>query len=125
MTAAFIFPGQGAQQVGMMADLAEASPPARAMFERADAQLGYALSELCFEGPPDRLNATDISQPAIFTCSAAALAALSGVLGKDVPVPAMMAGLSLGEYTALYAADAIDFEDALALVHKRGQYMQA
>jgi len=124
MTAALLFPGQGAQQVGMLADLAEASPAARAVFQRADAQLGFALSRVCFEGPPDRLNATDISQPAIFVCSAATLAAMHEALGDDLPEPAMLAGLSLGEYTALYAADAIDFAPALDLVARRGRFMQ-
>jgi [acyl-carrier-protein] S-malonyltransferase len=124
MNVAFLFPGQGAQQVGMMADLAEASLAAREVFDRADAQLGYSLSELCFNGPARRLNATDVSQPAIFVCSAAALAAMKDALGEKVPATRMMAGLSLGEYTALYAADALDFGAALDLVDQRGQYMQ-
>ncbi len=124
MKTAFLFPGQGAQQVGMMADLAEASSAARALLDKADQQLGYRLSDLCFNGPAERLNATDLSQPAIFACSAAALAAMQEALEDRVPVPAMMAGLSLGEYTALYAADAIDFAPALDLVAQRGRYMQ-
>ena len=121
---AFLFPGQGAQQVGMMADLAEASSAARAVFAQADAALGYSLSGLCFNGPAERLNATDVSQPAMFVCSAAALAAMKEALGDGVPVPAMMAGLSLGEYTALHAAGAIDFEPAVGLVAQRGRFMQ-
>lgn len=124
MTVAFLFPGQGAQQVGMMADLADASSAAQALFETADAQLGYSLSELCFSGPAERLNDTDVSQPAMFVCSAAALAAMQEALADRVPAVAMMAGLSLGEYSALYAADAIDFEAALDLVAKRGRFMQ-
>jgi len=126
VSVAFLFPGQGAQQVGMMADLAEASPAARRVFEMADEQLGFALSELCFAGPEEKLNATDMSQPAMFACSAAALAAMEEAIGlENLPQPTMMAGLSLGEYTALYAADAIDFSDALDLVTRRGAAMQA
>ncbi|MHC4715407.1 MAG: ACP S-malonyltransferase [Planctomycetota bacterium] len=125
MTEAFLFPGQGAQQVGMLAGLAEASPAARAVFDAADEQLGFDLSRLCFEGPPDRLDATDVCQPAIFVCSAAMLAAMDEALGERAPAPAMLAGLSLGEYTALYAADAIDFAPALNLVARRGRFMQA
>jgi [acyl-carrier-protein] S-malonyltransferase len=108
----------------MMADLAEASPAARAMFDRADDILGWSVREVCFVGPAERLDRTDVSQPAIFTASAAALAALDEALGDSRPEPAMMAGLSLGEYTALYAADAIDFEPCLRLVAERGRLMQ-
>jgi len=124
VSVAFLFPGQGAQQVGMVADLAEASPAARRVFELADAQMGFSLSELCFAGPEARLDATDMSQPAIFACSAAALASMEETLGDSLPAPATMAGLSLGEYTALYAADAIDFQPALELVTRRGRFMQ-
>jgi len=125
MNVAFIFPGQGAQQVGMMSDLADASSAARGVFAEADEQLGYALSEICFKGPSERLDATDISQPAIFVCSVAAAAAMKEALGGVVPVASVMAGLSLGEYTALHQAGAIDFHSALDLVSKRGQFMQA
>ena len=124
MSEAFLFPGQGAQQVGMMADLAEASPAAGGIFELADAQMGFALSELCFAGPAERLATTDVCQPAIFICSAAALAAMEQTLGDSAPTPAMMAGLSLGEYTALYAAGAVGFRAALELVTKRAQLMR-
>ena len=124
MGAGFLFPGQGAQQVGMMADLARVSPAAEALFAAADRQLGFELSRIIFEGPDRRLNATDVSQPAIFVCSAAALAAMEAVLGSAAPRPVMAAGLSLGEYTALYAAGALDFGAALDLVAKRGRYMQ-
>ena len=125
MKTALLFPGQGAQHVGMMADVAAASAAARRLFERADAQLGYSLSALCFAGPAERLNTTEISQPAIFVCSAAMLAAVYEALGQEhLPDVVMMAGLSLGEYTALYAADAIDFDPALDLVARRGRYMQ-
>ncbi|HET6428349.1 MAG TPA: ACP S-malonyltransferase [Phycisphaerae bacterium] len=124
MTAALLFPGQGAQQVGMLAEVAEASPAARAVFRLADEQLGFPLSRVCFEGPAERLNATDVCQPAIFVSSAATLAAMHEALGDGLPEAAMMAGLSLGEYTALYAADAIDFAPALELVAQRGRFMQ-
>ena len=86
--------------------------------------MGYALSEICFKGPRHRLDATEISQPAIFVCSAAALAAVREALGERTPEPVMSAGLSLGEYTALYAAGAVDFAEALELVSLRGRYMQ-
>ena len=109
----------------MMADLAEASRAARGLFARADDQLGFSLSELCFTGPADRLNATDMSQPAMFVASVAALAAMQEALGEGAPQPAIAAGLSLGEYTALHAAGAIDFAPALDLVAKRGRFMQA
>ena len=109
----------------MMADLAEASSAARAVFAAADEQLGYALSEICFRGPAERLDATDIAQPAMFVCSAAAAAAMKEALGENAPVATMAAGLSLGEYTALHAAGAIDFCSALDLVAKRGRFMQA
>jgi [acyl-carrier-protein] S-malonyltransferase len=108
----------------MMADLAAVSPAAKAVLDQADAVLGMPLRELCFTGPQERLNATDISQPAIFACSAAALAAMHETLGAKTPTPAMMAGLSLGEYSALFAAGAIDFEPALKLVALRGKLMQ-
>jgi [acyl-carrier-protein] S-malonyltransferase len=124
MSTGFLFPGQGAQQVGMMADLAEASSAAREVFALADEVLGYPLSQVCFNGPADRLNATDVSQPATFVCSAAALAAMGEALGARAPQPVMMAGLSLGEYTGLYAADAIDFRPALELVARRGRFMR-
>jgi [acyl-carrier-protein] S-malonyltransferase len=121
---AFLFPGQGAQQVGMMADLAEASPAARRVFDQADAILGYPLSQVCFGGPAERLDATDVSQPAILACSAAAQAAMAEALGGRAPRPSVLAGLSLGEYTALHVAEAMDFQTALRLVALRGQLMQ-
>ncbi len=108
----------------MMADLAEVSSAARGVFADADEQLGYALSEICFHGPAERLDATNIAQPAMFVCSVAAAAAMKEALGDNAPVATTTAGLSLGEYTALYAAGALDFESALDLVSKRGQFMQ-
>ena len=101
-------------------DLCEGFPAAADLFDRAGAATGLDLKQLCFEGPEDRLNRTDIAQPAIFTVSAAVLAAL----GDRIEVPAFAAGLSLGEYTALYAAGAMDFETGVKLVAKRGELMQ-
>ena len=121
---AAIFPGQGAQLVGMGRDVAEAFDVAREVFDQADAVLGFALSKLCFEGPEDELNATDIQQPAIFVTSVALFRAATdaGLVQPDQFAAA--GGLSLGEYTALHIAGAIDFEPALRLVYRRGQLMQ-
>lgn len=123
---AFLFPGQGAQHVGMGKDLYEAFESARRIFDQAEQAINMPLKKLCFEGPEEELNKTDICQPAIFTMSAAALAAMHEVPGErtDSIHPAFSAGLSLGEYTALYAAGAIDFADALRLVAIRGKLMQ-
>jgi len=120
MKIAHLFPGQGAQAVGMGKDLCEAFPAAADLFARAEVATGLDLRRLCFEGPEDQLNRTDIAQPAIFTVSAAVLAAL----GDRLEAPAFAAGLSLGEYTALYAAGAMDFETGVKLVAKRGELMQ-
>jgi len=126
MRAVLLLPGQGAQKVGMGADFAAASPAARNLFERADSLLGLELSRICFEGPAEELTRTDIAQPAIFTCSLAALAALEEGLGPAGPLePAGAAGLSLGEYSALAACGALSFEDGLRLVRLRGLEMQA
>jgi [acyl-carrier-protein] S-malonyltransferase len=120
---AYIFPGQGAQVVGMGKDFYESEPIAKDFFDKADKITGYSLSKICFEGPEDKLNSTTISQPAIFVMSAAVLEVLKS---KNLLKPAIItAGLSLGEYTALYAAGLISFEDGLKLVQKRGQAMQA
>jgi len=122
-------PGQGAQAVGMGRGWFENSPAAAAIFAQADAilveRLGGPLSTLCFEGPAERLNQTDVSQPAIYTCSVACHAALveRGELGAMGPVDAA-AGLSLGEYTALHLAGAFDFVVGLQLVAERGRLMQ-
>ena len=125
MSAAAIFPGQGAQLVGMGQDVAAAHPAARRIFDLADATLGIPLSQLCFQGPEERLNATDVQQPAIFVTSVALYraAAAAGLIAPDSF--GAMGGLSLGEYTALHLADALSFADALRLVHRRGQLMQA
>lgn len=107
----------------MGADAARSSDAARAVFEAADAALGFPLSRLCFEGPEDELRRTEIQQPAILTTSVAFLRLLEKEL-PEVPRPAFVAGHSLGEYSALVAAGALDFADAVRLVHARGRYMQ-
>ncbi len=117
MTVAYLFPGQGSQTVGMGRDLYERSPEARALFDRADEALGYSISKICFEGPEDELRLTRNTQPALLIVSTAACR----LLGRD---PAVAAGHSLGEYSALVAAGVLRFEDAVVLVHKRGRYMQ-
>jgi [acyl-carrier-protein] S-malonyltransferase len=127
---AVLCPGQGAQAVAMGKVWAERSPEARAVFAAADkilgTRLGTSLSTLCFEGPADRLNQTDASQPAIFTCSYACWRGLlaSWKMGEGEAPLAAAAGLSLGEYTALAVAGAITFEDGLELVTLRGRAMQ-
>jgi len=125
MKTAFLFPGQGAQVVGMGAEIARLFPPAAEIFEKANSILGFDLRRICFEGPAEQLNATTISQPAIFVTSAAILEALNTNPATSGISADVTAGLSLGEYTALYAAEVISFEDALILVQKRGQAMQA
>ncbi len=117
---AFLFPGQGSQSVGMGKLLVEQYPAAAEVFRRADETLQFPLSRLCFEGPEEELKKTENQQPALLAVSAAALA----VLREDGFEPDIVAGHSLGEYSALYAAGSISLEDALRLVRKRGQYMQ-
>jgi [acyl-carrier-protein] S-malonyltransferase len=118
---AFLFPGQGSQFAGMGKSLADAYPEAARVFEEADQALGFAISKLCFEGPDDALKLTENTQPALLTVSVAAHA----VLKKKGIVADYVAGHSLGEYSALVAAGSIEFADAVRLVRKRGQYMQA
>ncbi len=117
---AFLFPGQGSQKAGMGADLAESIPAARAIFEEADDLLGFSLSKLCFDGPEEQLRLTEYGQPAILTCS---IASLTAVRQRGLE-PDFVAGHSLGEYSALVAAGALGFSDAVQLVRKRGRYMQ-
>jgi [acyl-carrier-protein] S-malonyltransferase len=121
MKTAFIFPGQGSQSPGMGQSLATQFPEARQVFEQADAALGFPLSRLCFEGPAESLQLTENTQPALLTVSIAAFR----VLQEDGLKPDFVAGHSLGEYSALVAAGSLDFADAVRLVRKRGQYMQA
>jgi [acyl-carrier-protein] S-malonyltransferase len=125
MKTAFLFPGQGAQFVGMGKDVADAFPEAKAIFDKANQILGFDIAKICFEGPTETLNTTTMSQPAIFTVSAAILEIFrTGEKTKNI-IPDITAGLSMGEYTALYAAGLISFEDGLKLVKKRGEAMQA
>jgi [acyl-carrier-protein] S-malonyltransferase len=122
---AFLFPGQGAQAVGMGRELYQELPAARELFDRANDLLGIDLKTLCFDGPAEALEATDVSQPALFVAS---LAALEGLKASDPDLVASCAGaagLSLGEYTALAFAGSFDFETGLKLVRLRGQAMQA
>jgi len=125
MKTAFIFPGQGAQTVGMGADIAQAYPVAASLFDKASEILGFDLKTVCFEGPAEKLNSTTMSQPAIFVTSAALLEILRTSPATASVKPDVTAGLSMGEYTALYAAGAVSFEDGLRLVRKRGEAMQA
>ncbi len=121
----FLFPGQGAQFVGMGLELTEALPAARSLFERANEILGYDLMDICFNGPVETLNSTVISQPALFVHSLATLEKLKADNGEVVEKCAGTAGLSLGEYTAIVFAGGLGFEDGLRLVQRRGEAMQA
>lgn len=117
---AFLFPGQGAQYSGMGSSLAQAFPEARGVFDRADRALGFSISGLCFAGSAEDLARTENTQPAVLTT---AMAAASVLMSRGLS-PAYVAGHSLGEYSALVVADAVPFEVAVALVRKRGRYMQ-
>jgi [acyl-carrier-protein] S-malonyltransferase len=122
---AFLFPGQGAQHVGMGKAIVEKSTAARALFEQASEILGYDLGKLCFEGPSEKLDTTEVSQPAIYVTSLACLEILKAENPAAVEACSITAGLSLGEYTALVFAGAMSFADGLRVVQKRGQAMQA
>jgi len=117
-------PGQGAQVVGMGKDLFESTPAAKAVFEASNRALGFDLAAICFNGPEERLNQTDISQPAIFAASVASFHAARDAGRIDPETISTFAGLSLGEYTALHLAGVFGFEEGLKLVAARGRYMQ-
>ncbi len=117
---AFVFPGQGAQAVGMGKDFCEQYDVAKKLFQQADEALGYSIKEMCFEGPAEDLKLTANTQPAILTMSVIA----NEILKEHGIQPDVTGGHSLGEYSALVAADVLDFQDAVLLVHKRGQFMQ-
>jgi len=117
---AFLFPGQGSQTVGMGKELAAMYPVAQETFDEADAALGYELSQVCWEGPEDKLKLTEITQPAILTASVAAFRVLES-MGY---LPSYVAGHSLGEYSAHVAAGTLSFSDAVKTVRNRGKYMQ-
>jgi [acyl-carrier-protein] S-malonyltransferase len=121
---AYVFPGQGSQSVGMGRELFVSSPAAREVFEEADASLGYHLSNLIFQGPSRELQDTVNSQPAIMTVSIACWKAWQEMRGPTPVTPVVVAGHSLGEYTAMVVADVIGFGDAVKLVHERGRLMQ-
>ena len=118
---AFVFPGQGSQSAGMGKDLADNFPAARRVFEEADEALGFALSDLCFNGPAEQLQLTENTQPAILATS---IAALRVVESEGFAAPSFVAGHSLGEYSALVAAGSLTLADAVRTVRARGRYMQ-
>src|SRR5207249_4084240 len=118
---AFLFPGQGSQAVGMGKELAANYAVAKQTFDEADEALGYKISQLCFEGPEDKLKLTEITQPAILTTSIAAFR----VLQEKGIAPGFVAGHSLGEYSAHVAAGTLEFADAVRTVRNRGKYMQS
>lgn len=122
MTLACVFPGQGSQSVGMLNGLAAEFPQVRECFAEASTALGFDLWELVSVGPEDKLNQTEHTQPAMLAAGVAAWRVWCAQAG---PMPAVMAGHSLGEYTALVCADALDFRDAVLLVRDRGRFMQA
>ena len=117
----YLFAGQGSQYVGMGKDLWSFFPQAKAVFEKANEVLGFSISDLCFEGSPEELTKTDNCQPAIVTMS---IACWQAYLSKNPNIDGYMAGLSLGEYSALVAAGALNFQDAVYLVRRRGQFME-
>ena len=125
MTTALLFPGQGAQTVGMGVSLRADYPAAAELYERANEVLGYDLAALCENGPAEKLNATDVSQPALYVSGLAAVEKLRAEYPDAEGAVSHVAGLSLGEYTALAYAGAFSFEDGLRVVRARGEAMQA
>ena len=121
---ALLFPGQGAQTVGMLGDWCDGNPAALELFTRASSILGYDLAAICRQGPAEKLNATSVSQPAILVTSLAALEVLKSRDPALISGASITAGLSLGEYTALVFADALDFDSAVRVVDVRGRAMQ-
>src|SRR3954470_6035676 len=117
-------PGQGAQAVGMGKDFFEQLSEARQTFEQANQIIGFDLAAICFNGPEERINQTDVSQPAIYVTSIACYRAARAKGKLETATPPTYAGLSLGEYTALHLAGVFDFETGLNLVAARGRYMQ-
>lgn len=121
---ALLFPGQGAQHIGMGKTIAEKYPAAKALYDQANEILGYDLAKLCFEGPAEELNTTAISQPALYVTSLACLEMVKAEQPEILENYSSLAGLSLGEYTALHVAGAFSFEDGLKIVDIRGRAMQ-
>jgi len=120
---AYVFPGQGSQTVGMGSDLYKKYPSAKDVFDEVDSALGFSLSRLCFEGPEDELTQTINVQPAVLTVSIACLKAAEEVSGSSLPFPDVVAGHSLGEYTALVVAGVLSLSEAVRLVRERGRLM--
>ena len=120
---AYVFPGQGAQTVGMGKDLYDNFDSVKALFKKADYAVGFPLTKIFFEGPEEELRKTSNAQPALLAVSIACLIAAQEVADKNLPAPSFMAGHSLGEYTALAAANAVDFSTAVFLAKERGRLM--
>lgn len=120
MKKAFLFPGQGSQKVGMVADLYEKYDAVKALLKEADNRLGFSISRMMFDGPDEELMKTEFTQPVILTASVA----VSTILREHGLTPDVVAGHSLGEYSALVTAGALSFSDAIHVVHLRGKYMQ-
>lgn len=124
VTPAFLFAGQGSQYVGMGKDLYKSFPESKAVFDKADEVLGFSLSGIIFNGPQEELTKTQNCQPAILTMSVAAWEAFKSASNLKPQASSYAAGLSLGEYSALVAAEAISFQDAVYLVRRRGEFME-